>query len=98
MTLENQHSGSEYGIEKRIPGMGGWTPLNTPGKGFETYEEAYQKALKYAEIRSRVGYTYTIKFRVVVYDYYYTRRSNIRNLTVVNEENENDKENDEILS
>jgi len=86
MTLENQNSGSEYGIEKKIPGIGGWTPITTSGIGFETYEEAYQKALNAAEVRSRMGYSYTIKFRVVAYDYNGSERKNIRALTVINEE------------
>ncbi len=86
MTLENTNFGSEYGIEKRMPGMVGWEPLNPPGLGFETYEEAYQKALNYAEVRSSVGYSYTIEFRVVVYDYDGSKRKNIRSLTIVNED------------
>lgn len=85
MTLENINLGSEHGIEKRMPGMD-WVPLNQPGMGFETYEEAYQKALNYAKIRSRVGYPYTIEFRVVVYNYDGTKRKNIRCLTIIEEE------------
>jgi len=86
MTLENTNFGSEYGIEKRMPGMAGWVLLNPLGLGFETYEEAYQKALNYAEVRRRVGYSYTIEFRVVAYDYDGSKRKNIRSLTVVTED------------
>lgn len=84
MTLENQNFGSEYGIEKRLPGMG-WVPITTPGSGYETYEEVYQKTLDYAKTRSAVGHTYTIEFRVVVYDYDGSKRKNIRILTIINE-------------
>lgn len=81
MTIENQNTGSEHGIEKRIPGIADWTPVTTPGIGFETYEEAYQKALNYAKVRSEMGYSYTVEFRVVVYDYDGSKRKNIRTLT-----------------
>lgn len=91
MTLENTNFGSEYGVEKRMPGysptgVAGWLLLNPLGQGFETYEEAYQKALEYVETRRRMGYSYTIEFRVVVYDYDGSKRKNIRSLTVFTED------------
>ncbi|GAF90102.1 unnamed protein product, partial [marine sediment metagenome] len=50
-----------------------------------TYEEAYQKALNCVEVRSKMGYSYTIKFRIVVYDYDGSKRKNIRVITTVTE-------------
>ena len=79
MTIENQNTGSEYGIEvKGLVKNGFWVLINKLGKGFETYEEAYQMALITEEKCGIFGY-----FRIVVYDYDGSKRMNIRVLTVI---------------
>lgn len=79
MTLENQNIGSEYGIEvKGLVKNGFWIPTNKIGKGFETYEEAYQIAINMEEELGTIGC-----FRVVVYDYDGLKRKNIRILTSI---------------
>ena len=79
MTLENQNTGSEYGIEKRstCKGISGfWYFINKPGNGYDTYEDAYQTALV---AQKRIPSNY----RIVVYDYNSSKRRNVRIITIV---------------
>jgi len=82
MTLENQNFGSEYGIEvKALSKNDFWFPITRISEGFETYEEAYQKALTLENDMGMFSY-----FRVVVYDYANSKRTNIRILTNITED------------
>lgn len=87
MTLKNTNFGSEYGVEcQRAYSFRAWNPLHLPGKGYETYEEAYQIAIEFDKVfglASSVPQSEKIQYRVVVYDYDDSKRKNIRILTMV---------------
>jgi len=82
MTLENTNLGSEYGIESRTLGLHDWQLVGISGKGYETYEEAYQYVLEMAGEICKIGLN-DVEFRVVVYDYNGAVRKNIRILTII---------------